>query len=367
MILFKNKILTIFASCSICLSVGSCGSFFKHDTGYSIKDYQVINDENGNTVVTISFTDDSISPLTFSVPSGVGIKNVESNLTSDSILQIKILYTDESLEPTIISVPISNGKDGTGIEDIKCEYNDENDLELTIYLSDGTSKGPFIINKGSDGKSITDITTEFNADLGVTNVTVEYSDGSTTIFPIDLGEDGRGIASVNFSSADDNNYYLNVVYTDGSSEKVLLEKPEVPNATKWYYGFGLPNNNQGVNGDFYLDASNFAIYHKNDTVWSFLFSFKQEQNVEKHLIKFYVNGGEWRFVDQTQPVQEFRQFSVDDGDTFNPSIEMLEVVRDGFAFNGWRTDEIIDVNSGHFTSLTNIFSDLVLYANWVEI
>ena len=44
----------------------------------------------------------------------------------------------------------------------------------------------------------------------------------------------------------------------------------------------------------------------------------------------------------------------------------LKVKREGFVFNGWRTDAEITANSGHFTNLTPVSSNLTLYANWLE-
>lgn len=79
---------------------------------------------------------------TFEKPKdGIGIANVEQNTDNEGNIIITITYTDPSMGEngqTVITIPYKNGEDGRGIETIVGTQID-NIYTLTVYYTDGTS------------------------------------------------------------------------------------------------------------------------------------------------------------------------------------------------------------------------------------
>ncbi len=356
-----NKILLGLCLGLSSLTLASCSSFFATNQGYTIDSITSNVDENGNTNISITFTDESVAPVNVTIPKGVGIDHIDSSVSDDNTtVNLIIYYSDENVAPTTLSLPLIKGEEGRGISDISCELDENGDYNLYFYMSDGTSYGPFLINNGKDGKEIVDIETTTNDETGFTLVTVTFSDGSVDRFEIELGKDGVGIASI-VPSEVGNEYILNITFTDGTSTSVRFEKPQ---ATKWYYGQTIPNPSLGKEGDFYIDQSTRIFYTKTSTGWIQIFSLDENTEPEKFTVTFNVNGGEWEWIQSGIPDSDTRTFTFDSGTLINLDNVELQVKRDGYAFNGWWTDAEINANSGHFTKLTPVLSNLTLYANW---
>lgn len=343
-------------------ALSSCSSFFATSQGYLIEEMTYTTDENGNTRITVTFDDKTVTPLEITIPRGVGIDHIDSSVNGDSTsVTLTIYYTDENLEPATITLPIVKGDDGRGVEHVSCTQNESGDYEIRFEMSDGSVEGPFPIKKGEDGRDIVNITAATNEETGYTTISVEFNDGTTEKFDVQLGKDGAGIQSIIPSELGDE-YILNITFTDGTSTTVSFQKPQ---ATKWYYGNTLPDPLIGVEGDFYIDSSTRTFYTKSSTGWVKIFSLNDEVT-KTYEITFNVNGGSWERIQSGVPETDTRSFTFNANSFVNLDNNELKVKREGFVFNGWRTDAEITANSGHFTNLTPVSSNLTLYANWLE-
>lgn len=350
-------------------SLVSCSSFFGEE-GYSIKSATSETDAEGNTKVTISFTDDAATPITFTIPKamagkdGVGIKNITSVIEDNNVV-ITISYTDSSVEDTIIKVPVNNGtdgKDGKGIKsvDVKLDAN-KNTVIIFIYTDD-TESNPITIPSGN---GISGIVTNASADGTFTTVTIKFSDGSDPVsFTID---NGIGISSIVYDDANSTSseYALKITYSNGSIKIIKLPRPS---STLWYTGSYVPGTQPTAAniGDFYLNTASGEIYKKTSaTEWEYLMSIAGTGSGDKfdetYKIKFNFNGGH-DSVDTDVTISTVSNI----GYGTYLSLDSIPLgVKDSVTFNGWFTTTTPNINSGKFTDLTPVTKDLILYANYI--
>lgn len=358
---FKKILFALILSVSV-IGLSGCSSFFATNQGYSIDKITSSIDENGNTNLVITFTDKKITPVNVTIPKGVGIDHVDSEINNDNtMMTITIFYSDETINPTYLNIPIVKGEQGTSIDNVSCELNENGDYNLIFKMSDGEEFGPFPIHNGTDGKEIEKIESSTNEETGFTLITVTFDDGSTENFEIELGKDGRGIDKITTSEIG-NEYILNIIFTDGDQTSVRFQKPQ---ATKWYYDKGIPEPLEGNIGDFYIDQNTRTFYTKTSTGWIKIFSLEEQLEPEKYTVNFDINGGEWSWIETGIPNEDVRSYTLSSGSLIDLDNVELQVKRDGYVFNGWWTDAVINPNSGHFTKLTPVVSDITLYANWV--
>ena len=346
-------------------TLSSCSSFFATSQGYLIEDMTYTTDENGNTRITVTFDDKTVTPLEITIPRGVGIDHIDSSVNGDNTsVTLTIYYTDENLDPATLTLPIVKGDDGRGVENISCTQNESGDYNLVFEMSDGSQIGPFTIKKGEDGRDIVDITAATNEETGYTTISVEFNDGTTEKFDVQLGKDGRGIEYIETLPDIGNNYVIRVHYSDGTSEEVQFAKPST---NRWFSGATSPAATLGSDGDYYIDTSSKSFYMKTSGSWLLLFSLDEsETNKQTFKVTFDKNGGEWDWTSESTPSGDTRQFSYEEGSFIDFDIAELKVVKNGYTFNGWWTDAEINANSGHFTKLTPVTCDIMLYANWIE-
>lgn len=368
---FKKMYLTL---CVLfgCFTISSCSAFFGSDT-LNISNTDVKTDENGNTIVTISFTNEDKAPLTFTIPSaingkdGVGIASVTSTLSDDkTLVTIIITYTDADVEPSIITIPVYKGEDGKEIKNIIQGFDENGNTTLLFEYSDNTKSDLITINKGEDGKGISDIV--INSDNnGNYELIIRYTDG-TTEKPIYVTS-GVGITSViyNADKSNDENYCLTITYSNGNSEDIYVP---VPTSTKWLSGNAYPSNDLGNDGDFYVIESSGAVYKKTSGNWRYLFSIKGIGSDLTYRVTFNLNGGKWVNGDLTNPDESSIENRIIDGISYGAFIDLnqsnLKCYNENkdLEFKGWWTDPIINANSGHFTNLTAVTKDLTVYAIW---
>lgn len=355
-----NKLFICLALSTISLGVSSCSTFFEED-GYLIKDTLVTtDDETGDVKVIINFTGDNIAPLTFNVPSGlsgvngVGIKEVTSTLEGNFVI-LTIKYTSNALSDTIIKIPVIKGDDGKGIASVSVDKNKEGNTVLVFTYTDGSFSDDIIIPKGEDGIGIKEITSKSSIDGSKIIITITYTDESKEDTIISLNNP-NSIKSIVRDESQDTEYEhaLKITYTDDTSEIILVPKPH---ATMWLKGENEPTNEVGVDGDFYLNKKTGDVYEKVGDKWIFIFCIKGPGSGTSLKVKFDSNGGN---VDgETMPfiiiVNYGERITLQDIPT--PIFE-------GHNFEGWWTSKTYNVNSGHFTDLTTITSDLNLYARW---
>lgn len=356
-----NKIMLCLSILGIGSSLASCTSFFGNSAS-TISDITSKIDENGNTILTVSFNEESISPIEVTIPRGNGIDHIEHSINNETSLDLTIYYTDSNKEPTKISLPIIKGNDGLGVANVQCVPQDNGDYELTFVMTDGSKYGPFTIFKGKDGKNIVNVEATTNQETGYTTVTIYYDDETSNSFDIELGKDGKGIKNIEVGEDIGNNYVLIFTYTDGSKQEVQLTKPQ---ATRWYTGNGTPENNVGSVGDFYIDNNSKTFYTKTSSGWMTIFSLEEEKK-ESFTITFITNGGNWVWTSEESLATDNRSIIFEEGTYVELDQVQLQINREGYTFNGWWTDAEINSNSGHFTELTPVFDNLTLYANWIE-
>ena len=144
----KKKILNLISIMLLCFVLAGCSSFFGSNEALQIENIQAENLENGDIKITITYVDEVSEPTIFIVPkgdkgsTGVGIKEITTIKKDDGSGSIlTITYTDDSISPTIVEV-----KDGISVSSIDPVINPETG-EIVIYsrYSDGTSSEPRLL------------------------------------------------------------------------------------------------------------------------------------------------------------------------------------------------------------------------------
>ena len=364
--------LSIFLCGLTMLCTTSC-SMFSYDDSYSIQTVQTKQLENGDTEVTISFTDEDIKPVTFTIPKGdkgeegkkgTGIANIESTLSEDKKNTIvTVTFTDASIPSETFTIP-----NGVSISSIDTSYDEETlTTTITISTSDGETKS-FAIKDGKDGKDgvgIASITSEVN-EAGDLIITITYTDPdkspSKITFPYRNGtdgKDGRGIQSIS-STERKTEYVLTVTYTDGTSEEFAFLKPS---SNEWFGGEGAPDNNdnrRAKEGDYYFDRSTYKIYRHNGTSfmeWVDLANVNQALSDITITFDATTNGGKISDINK-------RVIKIKSGRTIPATDFPSAIAPEGKTFKGWYTSNLGPTNpiSGRVTDVTPLFQDMTLYA-----
>jgi len=157
----------------------SCSGLY--DDGYSIENIQV-SKNNGVTTCVITYTDEDVSPITFTIndgvagQDGVSIKTITAKVNEDKSTTITITFSDESVSPMTFTIPAGqkgdNGQDGRSVTGVNVTSDDENGYTIvTFTYSDNTTSEEIKIPHGKDGTSINDISSVANDD-GTTTITI---------------------------------------------------------------------------------------------------------------------------------------------------------------------------------------------------
>lgn len=387
--LFKKPLLALsLFSFLLFPSLTSCSSIQGGtNVVYAISSIATSKDADGNIILTISYTDTSVEPLSITIPvgisgeDGVGVSNVAYEYDEETgEVTLTISYTDEEKADTVVTIPAIPGLDGVGIESIVLGTPDEetNTTPLTFYYTDGTD---YTINLPNP-VGIEDIEWSTDPDTREVTITIHYTGDSKedTVITIPAGvdgEDGVGVASIQYNETEstDTQIVITITYTNGDSTNITFDRPQ---ATQWHYGTGAPTmaTTAGDVGDYYIDTSNGYVYVKTSTRWAYLFSLRNEDEAAFNCsITFDPQGGsfseEIAARDPTEPVLvtfEAGTYIRADMNTYGYDLDVFTPTYEGYIFNGWYTDSTASVNSAHFTNITVIprISSLTLYANWVE-
>ncbi|MDD7316798.1 MAG: hypothetical protein PUG55_05160, partial [Bacillales bacterium] len=199
----------------------------------SIKEIKTEVDENGDTVVTIYYTDETIEPVSFVVPKGeegqtgqqgVGIVNVTYEDSEDGTETIVTINLSDGTSQQINIPNGLDGKNGYNITKIESSYDEETGITTIRIFTDNPNVGTYGIftyevvagRDGNDGVGIASITSKNNTDNTIT-ITITLTNGQK--YDIQTGnmkgETGRGIASVVGTISGDK-YVLTINYTDGT-------------------------------------------------------------------------------------------------------------------------------------------------------
>ena len=366
--LFKRLLLAV-SALSLSYPLASC-AFFDDGGGAQIKEVTPRYDETtGNTIITITFTDEEMEPVTFIVPrgisgkDGVSIKNITSKMLSDGkSIELTISYTDSSVENTVISVPVLEGK---GVKEVLVDKDEDGNTTIQFTYTD-ESKGPVItIPKGKDGNGIASFEVNGPDSDGNTTITVTLDDGTKKEFTVSNGRDGVSVSNITYDAnkSDATHYVLTITYTDGYTEEVTLDRPR---STRWFTGTTTPDNDsaassQAVEGDFFLNRINGYVYQKmSDGSWTFLFGMKADDSSvgkEVYHTVFFDPG-----LGKINGNSGILMATALEGKTM-PLSNIPTPTYEGHSFMGWYTD-LTNVNAGRFTDLTPVFSDLKLYAKY---
>lgn len=371
-----SKMLLTLGLLTMAPTLSSCSFIFGSD-GYLIQDVQSGTDAEGNTILTITYTDSSVAPLVVTLPAGmsgkdgVGIADVETAMEGDSVV-LTITYTDESVEPTVLSFPVLQGEEGRGIASVDVRQDEETgNTILTFTYTDGTTSEITIpkATDGKDGVGIDTISYVVDEATGNYQITITYTDGrEPTFISIPPSEDGAGIETIFLSDAqsDDDYYGLIISYSDGRTDILRLPRPQ---STHWYYGDVAPSSSIGNEGDYYLNTTTGEVYCRGASGWGNpIFTMKGTggtTTTEYCTIYFNANGG--TFADGSN----FRYLDSLEVGTNIPltgenSFETVGIpTREGSTFSGWYTSPEENAFSGKFTDLTPVYgSQLTLYAHW---
>ena len=123
----KKKILNLITMILLCFVLAGCSSFFGDNEALQIENIQAESLENGDIKITITYVNEVLDPTIFIVPkgdtgsTGVGIKEIITTKKEDGSGSIlTITYTDDSISPTIVEV-----KDGVSVSSIDPVVNPE--------------------------------------------------------------------------------------------------------------------------------------------------------------------------------------------------------------------------------------------------
>ena len=368
----KSKLLMLFGL-SMCLApITSCSAFFGGDE-FTIIDKSVTTDEEtGDTIVTITFSGDSVEPLTFRIPSvingkdGVGIESIVPTI-KDNSLTLTISYTSPDVEDTIITVPVLKGVDGKGISNVEIQQDENGNSSFKLIYTDGTESSDILIPKGNDGVGIKDITFTASEDNPTINIlTITFTDETIEPKKFVLR---NGVSISDFYLDEENStdefYRIVINFSDGSSQNLDLPKPQV---TEWISGTVVPDNDIGKVGDFYINLLTGDVYTKfNDNNWEYLFSIKGSGGVEqKEYFNVIFNLSEDEYTDNLKPGSQIL-CRVLDGETL-PLEEIPIPKKDGYIFEGWFAgSDSSNPNVGKFTNLTIVSNNIDLFARWGEL
>lgn len=349
----------------------SCDMFF--GGGLVIKEITHVHDDILNvTVVTITFEDEETPPVTFTIPDGVqgiSIVSVTAEPLGD-IVRLTITFSDPIKMPTMtVDVPIINGEDGRGIKNISITPVDgqEGVYEVIIHYTDNTQSEPFYIADGKDGEDGVgieriDITTD---PFGNTVVKFILTDG-TESDPFVIYK-AATIQTVTFNpeKSNETTYYFTITFTDGSTTEFSMPAPangeDGENGSTWHCQNRSPLEDDGVDGDFWLNIGTGDVYHKVEGAWTHIFKLALDNSGEVEEVYcdviFHLNQGSWVDASESgyRTVVQYNYLSLSRFPD-NP-------VKTGYEFVGWYTS-VDDINSGKLTDLTTITKDLHVYARW---
>ncbi len=355
--------------------LSSCSFFNTEEKGYLIKSIETEECEDGSTKVTITYDDEDQAPIVFYIPKGekgedgetgngiAGITNKGTDETGSYTI-MEITYTDTTMEPLEFQVP-----NGVSVKSMESVVNEETGIStVTLTLTNGETLS-FELERGKDGEDGRGIESiewyvnedEESEDYKSVEIVLVLSDGFRRVIQIPApqkGEDGRGISSM-IAGESGEKYIIIVNYTDGNSETLEFAKPADP--ATWLNGQGAPNSTLGRNGDFYFDTYGKNIYSKSNGRWILIHSFSDNDIVYE--IRFDLNDSR----DYPASMTAEPAYFIDRGSYFTASGYSIPIpTRSGYTFDGWFTTKTPGPVNGAFTDLTPVFSDLTLYAKWIE-
>ena len=357
-----TKILTFSALCLGMPILNACSFFRSEDKGVvGIAEITAEQDEDGNTIVTITYTDEDKEPVTFTLPkgesgqNGVGISSITYEQDSSGITIVTITFTNPSIEP--VTFTLSPGK---SIVDAIPDLDDDGNTVIYFIDNDGNMLDPITVYKGEtgqDGIGILSLIPDYHTDGSVT-ITVTLTDGNSYSVDIPAPLEGRGISHV-ISGKQGNKYTITIYYTDGTSEEIAFDAPP-----SWTTGSSRPSDTFGYDGDFFFDLSHDIIYIKQNGTWVVAVDFNTDATT--YNVSFDLN--DTNAEPASFVIGNSSYTGINRGETFYSLNYTVPVpARTSYKFMGWSTSRTPNPTNGYFTDLTPIICNMTLYAHWENI
>ncbi len=360
----KAVILSLLSLGSLALS--GCSSFIEQDAAVGIAGISTRTLDDGNTEITITYTDEDKDPSVFIVSkgndgnAGNGIQSITYEENDDGSINVTIAFTNKGYDNQTFTIPAA-----TSISEITTTTDEETgDVTMTIHFSDGSDPKSFVLPRGKDGEDgvgIDQFTCTKDDKTGDVTIHIALTDGKSADYTLVAA---RGIKSMTAVTDENGNYVITVEYSDDTQDSFTLTGP-----TKWLSGNRAPNEEEGNIGDFYFDEEFGTVYKKTgEKTWEKITDLKEEEkdvtvtfdpmdtidekakmpnNITKYTLK---KGSNFYSVDKTLP---------------SPA-KYCNKKEDYYIFEGWWAGKDFDnVNIGQFTNLTNVYSDITVYAKWV--
>ena len=370
--------------CALILSLtivfaSACSFFETGEVRQIARIYSVRSEDEAGTYIVVEYEGDEYENDRFFIPDpergpkGNGIMNIESEQTDDGQTRLTIYYEDPSMQPKTVIVP-----NGTFIKSVDSEYDAESGkTTLTIYFSDPTVEPvEVVLESGKDGingdriqRFYVEEQPDENGNIVVHVVYSHYDEVTKEFKQVDekftmpRGAQGRGVRDVQVNyqtyTAGDDMIYLDIYYDDDSAPQTL----SIPRANAWHVASGNPGGALGNVGDFYFDTTGYKLYRKTSrSAWTMIADFSGFRN-DTHTVTFDL--GDTRDTRQIQHGESF--YSI------NMQLDIPQ--KAGYVFLGWYTkyvdpdseEAVVDPNSGHFTDLTVVNCDLILYPRWSRV
>lgn len=349
------------------LFLSGCGGFFvEEQSALQIASIESVLMEDGQTKITITYTDEFKEPYVFYLPKGAegaagtdgnGIRTIEYQ--HDAVNRqtaVRILYTDTTMEPTVFAVP--DGLSVTGIQEGTDAVTGK--PYVVFVYSDGTLSDQIFLPEGKQGIGIQSLTHTPNEDKSV-SIDVVLDNGKKTSFLVPAPETGNGIADI-VAGENGDEYVLTVNYTNGESAELRFPRPADPN--EWFTGSEDPSPYLGEDGDYFFDLQHRTIWARQNGAWKMIIDFKTEETT--HTVSFDLNDAP--SYDAKMNEGALSIYTVSHGSYFYADAYNIPIpTRPGYTFGGWYTKKSVDTRvMSPFTDLTAVLSDLTLYAYWIE-
>ena len=380
----KKTICRVLSGCllivMLCMATG-CGSFFSEEL-LQIADIEHVVLEDGQTKITITYTDETVDPDVFYIPRGImgevgedgnGIKDITPTHDADNKQTVlTITFTDDSVGPQTIKIP-----DGVSIVGVNDYYDEITGAHTITFISSNPERyqfSPITIPRGEKGEKGNGI-----KDYRVEDYESEGETGKNFIFVFDDGTEQKisipnpkGIQEIwSEEDLEQNLYKIQVLYNTGEIIPLTFPRPADPN--KWYSTNedGLSSSADltsffGKDGDFFFDDAHKEIWAKKDGKWIEIVSFGGNECA----VNFDLNDNDEDAENRaSMPKGAKFNYSIPSGTYFVANDYDIPVpTRNGYEFCGWYTKKTVNpYTMSPFTDLTTVSSDLVLYACWEKV
>ena len=266
--------------------------------------------------------------------------------------QVTIKYTSEEMEDSVFEIP-----NGEYVSSVQLFPKDEtHDAPYLVFTFSGeTEPKEILLPVPKDGVGIKDITfTDEGKDIShAGTLVIKLTDDVEKKILIPAATGISGIEQ----SEEDGEYVLNIIYTDGNSDRFSFAKPN-----EWLSGSSAPSASDGKSGDFYFDTYKKVIYKKVGSQWEIVMEFDREKDMS---VTFNAEDADIYYNNVSTP-NEIKIVV-----KYGNYIDVLPIPKtDGKKFIGWYRKKQTEALPGEeyvlgcFTDLVPVTQNVTLYAWW---